>query len=142
MRQAIEAVAAGQPPGAAFESVRHYLYSGGVGLLFAALDAVFPGDIPRIRVALACLNGLGMLGCFFLGRRLGRSFAGGLAGLAAAAAYPSFSVQTGRLFPEPVVGCLFVWSAVFFLKGIEDRRRRWLAASGFSLFLGLSSGHS
>ena len=82
---------------------------------------------------LSIFNTLAMLGCFYLARRLAGSYWGGLTALVLAAIYPPFSVQTGRLFPDPITGCLFVWSAYFYLRGIQDRSSGFMVASGLAL---------
>ena len=99
---------------AVFESVRGYFYLLGVGLLFGAVDAVRPNDPGFFRIVLAAFNTLAMAGAFRLGRRLSGTFAGGLCALALAAGYATFAVQTGRLYPDPVTGCLFVWAAALY----------------------------
>jgi dolichyl-phosphate-mannose-protein mannosyltransferase len=128
---------AGQPAAAAFEPVRLLLPLLGVGSLFAVLEALRPGDLAFFRIAMALANTAGMLGAFLLARRLGGTFAGGIAALVLAAVHPSYSVQTGRLYPDPVTGCLFVWSAWLYVEGLERWRARWFAAAGFALAAGL-----
>jgi 4-amino-4-deoxy-L-arabinose transferase-like glycosyltransferase len=122
---------------AAFESVRGFLYLAGVGTVFAALDALRPGDLAFFRLVMAAFNTLAMLGCFVLGRRLSGTFAGGLLALVLAASYATFSVQTGRLYPDPVTGCLFVWAAALLARGLDTGRGRTLAAAGLVFGLGL-----
>jgi 4-amino-4-deoxy-L-arabinose transferase-like glycosyltransferase len=122
---------------AAFESVRGLFLLIGVGAIFATLEALRPGDFAFFRIVLAAFNTLGMLGTFLLGRRLARSAWGGWIGLALAVVYPGFAVQTGRLYPDPVTGCLFVWSAWFYLAGVERPSRRLLVACGLALSLAL-----
>jgi hypothetical protein len=129
-QDAFRKVLAGESARAAFESVRGLFYLLGVGLLFAVVDAVRPGDLQFFRVVLALFNTLAMAGVFALAQRLAHSFAGGVCGLALAATYATFSVQTGRLYPDPVTGCLFVWSAWFYAEAIEhDHPRRMLVAA-------------
>lgn len=128
---------AGEEPAAVFDSVRGLLYLAGVGSLFAVLDALRPGDLAFFRLVMAAFNTLAMLGCFVLARRLSGSFAGGILALGVAAVYPSFSVQTGRLYPDPLTGCLLVWAAVLFLEGQHRGRAAWTAGAGFVFGLAL-----
>ncbi len=136
LQQAVAAIWEGTSWMEVLDSIRGYLYFVGVGLVYATFDLIRPHDIPFFRNVLAIINCLGMFGCFLLARRLSRSFAGGLVALTAAAVYPSFSVQTGRIFPEPVIGCLFVWSAFFFVKAVERSSVGWMFLAG----LGLGAG--
>jgi hypothetical protein len=135
----------------AYESFRPYAYLVGTGSIYALVDAVrgatrsiyrgFGGSgqpewlkpLPFFRITWALINTLGMLGAFLLARRLSRSFAGGLLALAAAAVYPSFSTQSPRLFPDPVFSTLFVWSAYYFVRGIQTRSIWAMVVSGFIL---------
>ena len=135
--EAVRAWQAGRPAAEAFESVRLLLPLLGVGSLFATLEALRPGDLAFFRVTMALANTAGMLGAFLLARRLGGAFAGGVAALALAALHPSYSVQTGRLYPDPVTGCLFVWAAWLYVEGLERWRARWFAAAGFTMAAGL-----
>src|SRR4029078_10361001 len=65
-----------------------------------------------------------------LGRRLLGRFAGGVAALALAALYPTFSVQTGRLYPDPITGCLFVFAAWLYAEALSrPRGTRWMVAA-------------
>lgn len=137
LQQAVGRLRAGEALGAVFEGVRGSLSLLGVGSLFAVMDWLRPRDWAFFRMVLAGFNTLGMLGTFFLGRRLAASFAGGLLALALAAVYPSYSVQTGRLYPDPVTGCLFVWAAVLYLEGLHRDQLRLMAAAGFTLGLAL-----
>lgn len=121
---------AGEDPRAVLDSVRGVLYLAAVGGLFAVLDALRPNDLGFFRLVLAGFNTLGMLGTFLLGRRLSGTFWGGALALCFAAIYPSFSVQTGRLYPDPVTGCLFVWAAVLYLEALASGRTRAMAAAG------------
>ena len=107
----------------AFEPVRLLLPLLGVGSLFAALEGLRPGDLAFFRVVMALANTAGMLGAFLLARRLGGTFAGGITALVMAALHPSYSVQTGRLYPDPVTGCLFVWSAWLYVEGSSTGAR-------------------
>ncbi len=122
---------------AAFESVRGLFLLIGVGTIFATLEALRPGDFAFFRIAFALFNTLAMLGTFLLGRRLARSSWGGWIGLALAVVYPSFAVQTGRFYPDPITGCLFVWSAWFYLAGVQRGSKRLLAAAGLTLSVAL-----
>ena len=133
LQQAAGRLRVGESLEAVFESVRGLLYFTGVGSLYASIDALRPHDIPFFRVVLTGFNSLAMLGCFILGRQLGGRFAGGLVALGLASIYPSFSVQTGRLFPDPVTGCFLVWSAAFYALGVERRNWRWMFTAGLSL---------
>lgn len=137
LQQAVGRLRAGETLGAVFEWVRGSLSLLGVGSLFAVMDWLRPRDWAFFRMVLAGFNTLGMLGTFFLGRRLAGSFAGGLLALTLAALYPSYSVQTGRLYPDPVTGCLFVWAAVLYLEGLHRDQLRFMAAAGFGLGLAL-----
>jgi len=128
---------AGQPAAAAFEPVRPLLPLLGVGSVFAALEALRPGDLAFFRIAMALANTAGMLGAFLLARRLSGTFGGGIAALVLAALHPSYSVQTGRLYPDPVTGCLFVFSAWLYVEGLHRWRARWFLAAGFTIAAGL-----
>ena len=128
---------AGQSSAVAFEPVRLLLPLLGVGSVFALLEALRPGDLAFFRIAMALANTAGMLGAFLLARRLSGTFAGGIAALVLAGLHPSYSVQTGRLYPDPLTGCLFVWSAWLWVEGLERWRARWFAAAGFALTAGL-----
>lgn len=124
-------------PGQAFEAIRPYLYFSAIGLIYAGIDRISGGDVAGFRLALAILNVVAMLGIYVLARELFGSRAGGLIALFAAVIYPSFSVQVGRLLPDPITGCLFVWSAALFARGILHQRRWALVGAGSSLGLGL-----
>jgi len=134
---ALRAWSDGQPFSAAIEPVRLLLPLLGAGSLFAALEALRPGDLQFFRIAMAMANTVGMLGAFLLARRLGGTFAGGVITLVLAALHPSYSVQTGRLYPDPVTGCLFVWAAWLYVEGLERWRARWFLAAGFTFAAGL-----
>ncbi len=129
-REALAAWRQGTPPGAAFESVRGLFYLLGVGTLFAVLETARPRDFAFFRDAMAVFNAAAMLGAFALGRRLGRSYAAGVAALVLAAVYPTFAVQTGRLYPDPVTCALFVWAAVLLAAAVERSSTRRMAAAG------------
>jgi 4-amino-4-deoxy-L-arabinose transferase-like glycosyltransferase len=127
----------GAPASEAFAPVRPLLYFAGVGSLYGALDALWPGDWHAFRVAFAVTNTLGMLGCFLLARALTGSRLAAVAALALAVVHPSFHVQGAKLLPDPVTGALFVWSAWAYARGAGSGRRRWLAAAGLLLGTGL-----
>ena len=120
----------GEDPRAVFDSVRGSLYLAGVGLVFAVLDGIRPEDWGFIQRVLGVFNAGAMLGAFLLGRRLAGRFAGGAAALALAAVYPTFSVQTGRLYPDPITGCLFVWAAWMYAEALARRSVRFMAGAG------------
>lgn len=130
---AVRRLAAGDSLAAVFESVRGLFFLLGVGTLFATLEALRPGDLAFFRLVLAAFNTLAMLGVFLLGRRLSRSDRGGFVALALAIVFPAFSVQTGRLYPDPVTSCFFVWAAWLYLAGVETGRRRFLLGAGLAL---------
>jgi len=134
--RAVELAMAGEG-GAAFREVRGVLYFSGVGLAYAAIDALRPGDVGFARSVLAGFNTLSALGVFLLARRLSGRFGPGLLALALASVYPPFSVQTGRLLPDPITGAAFVWAAWCLAEGLERRRAAWIAASGLLLGAGL-----
>ncbi|HEY7697281.1 MAG TPA: glycosyltransferase family 39 protein, partial [Vicinamibacteria bacterium] len=136
-QQAAARMGEGESLASVFDSVRGLLYFAGVGSLYAAIDALRPKDIDHFRIVLAGFNTLGMLGSFLLGRRLAGAYAGGLLALAMASLYPTFSVQTGRIFPDPVTGCAFVWSSFFYLRGVQERSAASMVASGLLLGAGL-----
>lgn len=121
---------AGEDARAVFDSVRGSFYLLGVGLVFAVVDGLRPQDWGFFQRVLGVFNTLAMLGAFLLGRRLSGRFAGGVAALALAAVYPTFSVQTGRLYPDPITGCLFVWAAWLYAEALARRRANWMAAAG------------
>jgi 4-amino-4-deoxy-L-arabinose transferase-like glycosyltransferase len=131
-QQALSRVGKGESAWAAFESVRGLFYLLGVGLLFAALDALRPGDLGFARLVMAAFNTLAMAGVFLLARRLAGSFAGGLCALVIAATYATFAVQTGRLYPDPVTACLFVWAAFLYADAAESARPRRMLAAGLT----------
>ncbi len=137
LQQAAARILDGEPVEVVFNSIRGFLYFAGVGSFYAAIDALKPHDIVFFRLVLAGFNTLSMLGCFFLARRLAGTYVGGLVGLLLAAVYPSFAVQTGRIFPDPITGCLFVWSAYFYLEGVHRKSGKWMAAAGLGLSLAL-----
>jgi 4-amino-4-deoxy-L-arabinose transferase-like glycosyltransferase len=129
-QDAFSRLRAGEDARAVFDSVRGSLYLAGVGLVFAVLDGLRPEDWGFIQRVLGVFNAGAMLGAFLLGRRLSGRFAGGLAALALAALYPTFSVQTGRLYPDPITGCLFVWAAWLYAEALARRSVRFMAGAG------------
>lgn len=135
--EAAERWRAGESLGQVFDSARGLAFLAGVGSLFALLESQRPGDFAFFRIVLAGFNTLAMLGIFLLARRLARSELGGFFALAVAVVYPAFSVQTGRLYPDPVTGCLFVWAAWLYLRGVQTGRARWLVAGGLLLGVAL-----
>jgi 4-amino-4-deoxy-L-arabinose transferase-like glycosyltransferase len=137
LQEAWARLQAGDDAAAVFESVRGTAYLGGVGAVFAVLDGLRPQDWGFVQRVFGVFNVLAMLGAFQLGRRLAGRFAGGAAALALAAAYPTFSVQTGRLYPDPITGCLFVWAAWLYAEALERGRARWMAGAGLLLALAL-----
>ena len=156
LRDAIGRWRAGEDAAAALDSVRPYLYLGAVGSVYAAIestrglvrrgvDSVFEGGaqrfrwlrpLPFFRVALALVNVAGMLGAFVLGWQLSGRYAGGIVSLALAAVYPSFALQIGRLYPEPVFCTTFVWASVCYHRAVTRSSWRWMAAAGCVLGAG------
>ena len=137
MAQAIARLLDGESVSSVYESIRGLLYFAGVGSLYGLIDSLSPQNIPYFRVVLSLFNTVAMLGVFFLARRLSSCYAGGLIGLALAVSYPPFAVQTGRLFPDPVTGCLFVWATYFYLRGVQEKSAATMAAAGAGLTLAL-----
>jgi 4-amino-4-deoxy-L-arabinose transferase-like glycosyltransferase len=137
LQQAAARLAEGEDFASVFGSIRGLLYFAGVGSLYALIDQVSPKNIDFFRVVLAGFNTFAMLGVYFLGRRLAGAHAGGLIALAMASLYPPFSVQTGRIFPDPITGCAFVWSAFFYARGIREKSAGSMFASGLALGAGL-----
>lgn len=137
LRGAAALLAQGAGAQAAFESVRGVLYFAGAGAVFGLFDALRPGDLTFLRLVFAGFNTLSMLAGFVLARRLSGGFAGGLAALVLLAWHPSFAVETAKLFPDPVTGCLFAWSAVAYLEALERRRARFGVLAGLALGAGL-----
>ena len=133
LQQAAARLTSGEDLGAVFHSVRGLLYFAGVGSVYGVIDSVSPQNIPYFRTVLSLFNTLACLGCFFLAWRLSGSYGGGLLALVLAVVYPPFSVQTGRLFPDPITGCLFVWSAYLLLRGVQDSSRRAMFGAGLTL---------
>ena len=151
MREAIGEWADGATIGEAYGSFRPYAYLIGTGSIYAGVDSVrgalrslydsvggagqpeWLRPLPFFRIVWALFNTLGMLGCFLFASRLSGSFAGGWIALAAAAVYPSFSTQSGRLYPDPVFSALFVWSAYCFVRAIQASSIRWMVSAGLLL---------
>ncbi len=101
--------------------------------MYGFIDSLNPHNIPYFRTVLSVFNTLASLGCFFLAWRLCRSYWAGLVALVFASVYPPFSVQTGRLFPDPITGCLLVWSAYLFLRGAQEKSKRAMFGAGLTL---------
>jgi hypothetical protein len=137
MSHAVAAWRAGGSLADAVESVRGVLYFTGVGAVYAVIDAMRPRDVPFAREALAGFNTLAALGVFLLARRLTGSFGWGLVALAGAALYPPFSVQTGRLLPDPITGCCFVFAAWLYAEAVARGRAIPMALAGVALTAGL-----
>jgi len=153
LRDAAGRWADGEELDSVVESVAPYLYLAGIGSVYGVTeslrgacrrtaDALSDGGaqsfywlrpLPFFRLVLALVNVLGMLGAFVLAWQLSGSFNGGLIALAAAAVYPSFALQIGRLFPEPVFTTLFVWASVCYYRAIKTSSVRFMVASGFLL---------
>lgn len=133
LQQAVSRVASGEELSVVFESIRGLLYFAGVGTVYGMIDSVSPQNIPYFRTILSLFNTLASLGCFFLARRLSGSYWGGLVALGLATIYPPFAVQTGRLFPDPITSCGFVWSAHFFLRGVQETSRSAMFFAGLAL---------
>jgi hypothetical protein len=120
-----------------FDSVRGVLYLAGVGVVFAVLDGLRPRDWGFFQHVLGVFNTLTMLGAFMLARRLSSSSAAGIVTLALGLVYPTFSVETGRLYPDPLTACLFVWAAVLYLQALHRSSARRMAAAGLLFTAGL-----
>jgi len=136
-QEAVHRWHAGEGLGSVFASVRGLFYLAGVGTVFAALDALRPGDPAFLRDVMAVANTAAMFGVFVLARRLSGSTAGGLVALALAAGYATYSVQTGRLYPDPLTAALLVWGGAAYASAIARRSRRRMAAAGVLLGLAL-----
>jgi hypothetical protein len=117
--------------------VRGLFYLAGVGTLFAVLDRLSPANTALLRDVMAVFNTAAMFGVFALARRLSGSFAGGLVALVLAVSYATFSVQTGRLYPDPLTTALLVWAAAAYAGAVStgSRRRMTVAAALFGLAL-------
>jgi hypothetical protein len=123
----------GEPLASVFASVRGLFYLAGVGTLFAVLDGLRPGDTAFLRDVMALANTAAMFGVFVLARRLSGSLAGGLTALAIAATYATYSVQTGRLYPDPLTAALLVWAGVAYAGGTSPlRAAAWPGRVSFS----------
>ena len=133
LQQAVARLSSGEELGVVFESVRGLLYFAGVGSVYGIIDSLNPQNIPYFRMVLSIFNSLASLGCFFLAWRLARSYWGGFVALVFASIYPPFAVQTGRLFPDPITGCLFVWSAYLFLRGAQEKSKSAMFGAGLTL---------
>jgi len=127
----------GEPLASVFASVRGLFYLAGVGTVFAVLDGLRPGDTAFLRDVMALANTAAMFGVFVLARRLSGSLAGGLTALAIAATYATYSVQTGRLYPDPLTAALLVWAGAAYAGGALLASRRRMAAAGVLLGLAL-----
>jgi Dolichyl-phosphate-mannose-protein mannosyltransferase len=127
----------GESFASSFESVRGLFYLLGVGSLFAVVDAIRPGDFAFFRMVLAGFNAVTMLGVFLLARRLSGTDRGGFIALALAVVYPAFSVQTGRLYPDPVTGCFFVLSSWLYLEAVIRRHAGLMVAAGLTLVVAI-----
>ncbi|HET6897174.1 MAG TPA: glycosyltransferase family 39 protein, partial [Vicinamibacteria bacterium] len=136
-QEAVHRLHAGEGFGPVFASVRGLFYLAGVGTVFGALDALRPGDTAFLRVVMALANTVAMGGVFVLARRLSGRAAGGLVALAIAAGYATYSVQTGRLYPDPLTAALLVWAGAAYAGAIAMRSRRHMAAAGLLLGLAL-----
>ena len=136
-QEAAARLRAGEPLAPVFASVRGLFYLAGVGALFGVLDALRPGDPAFLRDVMAFANTAAMFGVFVLARRLSGSFAGGLTALALAASYATFSVQTGRLYPDPLTAALLVWAGAAYAGAALLRSRRRMAVAGGLLGLAL-----
>ncbi len=136
-QEAVSRLRAGEPLAVVFASVRGLFYLAGVGTVFGVLDALRPGDTALLRDVMALANTAAMLGVFVLARRLSGSRAGGLVALALAVGYATFSVQTGRLYPDPLTAALLVWAGAAYAGGISRRSRRRLVWAGGLLGLAL-----
>ncbi|MCU0243088.1 MAG: glycosyltransferase family 39 protein [Vicinamibacteria bacterium] len=135
LQDAIGQVCHGAPISQVWASLQGTFHFAGAGLVFAGLDALKTYDLAFLRGAFAIFNTIGMLGAFLLGQRLANSYAGGLAALLIAVFHPSFATHTGRLYPDPLTGCLLVWATYFFSVAIETPRTKWMLASGVTLGL-------
>jgi hypothetical protein len=109
----------------------------GAALLFSLLPSEHPADLARFRILFAGFNTFGMFGAFLLARRLSRAWLGGVLALLLAVFHTSPATTTGRLLPEPLVGCFFVWGAYLYLRGVQSERAKYLAGAGLSLAAGL-----
>lgn len=136
-REALHHLRGGEPLGTVLASVRGLFYLAGVGVVFAALDAIRPGDTAFLRDVMAFFNVAAMLGVYVLARRLSGSFAGGVVALVLATGYATFAVQTGRLYPDPLTAALFVWAAAAYAEAVTAPSTRSMAVAGMLLGLAL-----
>jgi 4-amino-4-deoxy-L-arabinose transferase-like glycosyltransferase len=155
-RDAFIELRAGRPPEEILETVRPYIYLVGVGSIYGSLEALrgqirslvsgFEGDsslkeiewlkpVPFFRLAFAFINTAGMLGCFLLARELA-GWPAGLLALGGSVVYPSFALQTGRIFPEPIFCLFFVASTFCYVRAVRTEGRAWMAAAGLLLSAG------
>jgi hypothetical protein len=136
-QEAMARLHGGEPLASVFASVRGLFYLAGVGAVFAVLDALRPGNVGFLRDVMALANTAAMLGVFVLARRLSGSWAGGLVALAIAATYATYSVQTGRLYPDPITAALLVWAGAAYASAVALHSRRHMGAAGVLLGLAL-----
>jgi 4-amino-4-deoxy-L-arabinose transferase-like glycosyltransferase len=137
VRESVQAWRAGEGIETAYGRLKPLAPLAGAGLVYAAADAAWPGDEHALRSAFAAANSLAMLGAFYLARALAGGRLAGVLALVVAVLHPSLSVQTARLLPDPVTGCLWVWAAYFYVEGTRRAARRCLLAAGFALGAGL-----
>jgi len=134
----VERILGGKDILSVFVAIRGSLYFFAAGALFGLADLIRPQDPTFLRLLLAALNTLGLLGAFFLARGL----AGGLesAGLLAVflgLLHPSLATHLTRAYPDPLTACLFVWASVAFLRGQRTSRPRDFVSAGLLLGAGL-----
>ncbi len=134
----VQRILEGKDMVAVFVAIRGSLYFFAAGAFFGLADLVRPNDPSFLRLLLAALNTLGLLGAFFLARLLahGRAAAGFVA-VALGLLHPSLATHLGRAYPDPLTACLFVWAAVSFARGQRDSRLRDFASAGMLLTAGL-----
>jgi 4-amino-4-deoxy-L-arabinose transferase-like glycosyltransferase len=105
-------------------SVSPYDWSPGAPLFYAGVYFLSGGvHVGLARLSIALLGLATIVICYLLGRRLGGSAAGLVAGLLAAA-YPAFVFNTGRLLSEPLAEVTVPGAALAFLWA-ADRRSPW-----------------
>jgi 4-amino-4-deoxy-L-arabinose transferase-like glycosyltransferase len=136
-QEAVHRLRAGEPLAPVFASVRGLFYLAGVGTVFGLLDAMRPGDTAWLRDVMAVANTAAMLGVFVLARHLSGRVAAGLVALALAVSYATYSVQTGRLYPDPLTAALLAWAGAAYAGAIALRSRRRMAVAGVLLGLAL-----
>ncbi len=134
----VERILQGKDIVAVFVAIRGSLYFFAAGAFFGLADLLRPNDPTFLRLLLAMLNTLGLLGAFFLARILagGRASAGMVA-VSIGILHPSLATHLTRAYPDPLTGCLFVWAAVSFARGQRDSRLRDFASAGLLLTAGL-----